>query len=475
MKNFRLALSLLKGSALLFTAASCSSDQNVLDFVSPYDVRTTPVQLHLRVAGTRAEGDLSTDEENDLRSVNLYVFDADEKLDTIISNKEVTNRSVLGIELSSAGTKTIYAISAGALFTPEDEIAKSAFEATVFDTEVSAHLDKIKTDNGFVMTGCSESQQVHTSGSANEIPATNIFNIRMERLVAKTQVDCSEIKAGDFGFNIGDPQFRVCQTNKLMRVVPNGDVVASDNYEDNNPKDGTYDIYYIGDASEYIDASKSGFTADNCKYMSENIVGDPKSGNTTFVIIKVPVTPKKTYTFPEGAESPVGSDVSINTPATFYAVGIVDRVNGMADYTVDSDKNIITFSNKEDAERYKAALNGGESTGNTVSESESVLKVASRSDDEVKVHEFETVEFTSGLAYYRVNIGETKDNVFTPKVERNKFYRISINSIKTLGYHSENLLRPQDPEVDYDKVASTWIDTAFDVKEWVEEDLPTNL
>lgn len=142
----------------------------------------------------------------------------------------------------------------------------------------------------------------------------------------------------------------------------------------------------------------------------------------------------------------------------------MDENNGFEDFVIDPDtKHVITFNSTADVNRYVNALNGGNTLAVTVSESESPIRAAAVSD--VEIRQYQIIHFMSGEAYYRINI---KDADGALKVERNKFYKIAVTSIKNLGAHSEALLRPLNPAVDTDTSASAWIEAVFTVAEWDE-------
>ena len=144
----------------------------------------------------------------------------------------------------------------------------------------------------------------------------------------------------------------------------------------------------------------------------------------------------------------------------------------MADYAVDANtKHILAFKEKTDADRYCNALNGGASSAITVADTETPLSApATRAEEQsdVNVRQFQTVTFDGGNAYYRVNVGDKDKNAKEAKVERNKFYKIQINSLNTLGYHSEDMLRPKNSEQEIDIKSSAWIETTFNVVDWDE-------
>lgn len=209
--------------------------------------------------------------------------------------------------------------------------------------------------------------------------------------------------------------------------------------------------------------------------MSENIVNKPLSGNTTFLSIRYATVPVKYYTFGASDTAPEASDESPVSATTYYAVGIQDKTNGMVDYALDSaTKHILTFKNQEDAQRYMNSLNGGDSSAMTVSQTESPLRAPAVNAEASEAPKFEVITFTDGYVYYRVNIthqdqsgDSSKDKI---KVVRNNFYKVTINSVKSLGYSTDELLRPKNPEAVLDAEGHSWISASISVKDWDEVD-----
>ncbi|MDE6022751.1 MAG: fimbria major subunit, partial [Muribaculaceae bacterium] len=141
--------------------------------------------------------------------------------------------------------------------------------------------------------------------------------------------------------------------------------------------------------------------------------------------------------------------------------------NGLEDFAMDPATGyVITFKSDTDADAYKNALNGGDASAITVSESESALRAPATRASEVTHKEFSTVKFENGRSYYRINIYTDGTEL---KVVRNKFYKITVNSISNLGFHDENLLRPTNPETDPNNASSAWIEAQLSVQPWDEE------
>lgn len=465
MKHFRLASIILSAATLLPMMSSCSSDPNPFGTFVTAEKETTKIRLLLDPASTRATDDMSTDEEKKISKVNVYVFDDADKLEKFEVNLSVSAESPAELEVTP-GKKTIYAISAKSIIDPTIAIGTgiSSFEDTVFQSALS----DIKTSDGFVMVGKSNPQQVLKSANENELPASNVFNIELVRLLAKTQVKMGNVDVSNFGFKIGGlTNYRVCQTCNSMRLKPNGNDVFS-SFE--NHTDGTFEGYEVGKSVDTKLATTGNFTAENCHYISENIVKNPVSGNTTFVIINFPLIPLNFYSYYGTLSSTPNTSTNC---VSFYAVGIVDENNGFEDFAIDpSNKHVIVFNSDKDAQRYADALNGGQTSAITVSESEGAMRAPAAGASDVQVREFQPVLFTGGVVYYRINITDSDGAL---KVERNKFYKIAVNSIKNLGFHNESLLRPKDPNSDPGHSTSAWVESVLTVADWESVDQPVDL
>ncbi len=469
MKIFRLAVSALAFAFLMPSLTSCKSDGNPFDITISSAKKTAAVRVRLSVEETRAD-DLSTDLENKINNVTIHVFDANQKLETTKNVVISGGEAFVNLQVSH-GLKTLYVISEKSNVNPTVGISLTDYENKVFISE----LGNIKTDKGFVMVGKSKEQQVVYAASANELPESNIFEVELVRLVAKTQVKTGNVDGSSFGITFGAATFKTFQHNQRMRVVHNGSDVFDDNattYIDNN-KNGTYDNYSRG-VGEYLSAVKDNFTASGCAYMSENIVSKPISGNTTFIGVCFDTTPAHYYSF-DATDSSV--KIMSETPASgsdYYAVGIHDEANGVIDYALDSStKHIITFKDEGNANQYLNSLASGNASAISKSHQDSPLRVGTVSEDSPSSSPtYKIVKFTGGKSYYRVNIAhrervsDTEKDVF--KVMRNRFYKVSINSVKSLGFNSESGLFPKNPEAKLDAEGYSNIKANITVAPWDE-------
>ncbi len=461
MKIKRLAFLSLAVAALLPSMTSCSSDPNPFDITVSNEKQTATIQLRLNVEETRA-GALSTAEENAIKKLTVHVFDDKHNLETTKSVTLSDGATTVNLEVSH-GLKTLYVVTAKSNVNPEQGTSLFNYEKSTFNSS----LDNIMpAADGFVMVGKSGEQQVMMTSSQDNLPQSNVFDITLKRLVAKAQVKATGIDGTSFGIAFGDASFRAVQLNERMRVLHNGEDVHSLYVDSNN--NGTYDGYSMGNET-YLNAVSDDFKAEGCSYLSENIVTKPLSGNTTFLSIRFQTTPLKYYTFTDSSLQVSSDSPTANT--TYYAVGITDLTNGLVDYALDANtKHILTFKTQEDAVRYTNSLNNGDAATITVSQTERPMMVAPAIRKAAEGSSaFEVIEFKNGLAYYRVNIAHLEDSgdskVNKYKVVRNKFYKVNVNSVSSLGFSSEALLRPSKPDAVLNAESHGWISANISVAE----------
>lgn len=464
MKTLRLTALSLAVAALLPSLTSCKSDDSPFNWTITSEKNDATIQLRLNVEETRA-GEMSTAAENVIKKITVLVFDEKEKLELNKSVDVTAGANTVSLEVSP-GLKTIYAVAVKSNVNPTLGMSITDYENKTFIST----LDNLKTTDGFVMVGKSNEQQVMLSASEVDLPSSNIFDIKLVRLVAKAQVKSVGVNGSSFGINFGDASFKVSQICERMRVVHNGSDVL-DSYADEN-KNGTYDYYNLRENENYLNAVTD-FTADGCEYMPENIVAKPLSGNTTFLSVRYATTPEKYYTYNSTTSKVETLSDTPTASTTYYAVGIQDKASGLVDYALDnSTKHVIAFKNMTDAQNYMNSLNNGDASAFTVSQSDAPMKISSRADETGNPLQFEVITFTNGYVYYRVNIAHQEtsgdSNKTTIKVVRNKFYKVNINSVMSLGFSAEALLRPSDPAAKLDAQGHSWISANISIADWEE-------
>lgn len=447
-------------SLLAGAFASCSSDPNPVSYINLNEGETAYVSIDLSVAATRTDADqYATDDETKISKVSLYIFDAKDNLESIHENQSLTGNKILKIETTS-GMKTIYAVAAGSISgVTEGETTLSDFE----NTQLSSTLDKLKTKDGFLMIGKSAKQKVFMSSTEETMPSSNTFSITLTRLAAKAQVVLGTdfyTSAKSLGFTASATNFAVRQTANKMQLTSNS---TKDIFNFSSNTKGTYDDYTYKPNEEFTEC-KDG----NYQYMAENIVTSPVTGNTTFACIQISLTPQKLYTYDNQTLSSTDNSSS-NNSNDFYVVGLVDEESGFYDYVVDGDYNhVICFSSIDDAQNYCTALNGNQISGTTVLESSEPLSKPAFTRANSESSQFKVLTFTNSQVYYRVNIKKT-DNSSDDKyrIDRNTFYKITLNKLNTLGVPAEANLCPTNPDTQLElPQSSSWLDATFEVKAW---------
>ncbi len=458
-------------AALVPSVTSCSSDRNPFEKEIPTTVKNAVIQLRLNVEDTRA-GENSTAEEKAIKKLTIHVFNDKQLLEATKTATIGDGVNTVNIEVSH-GLKTLYVVSAQSNVNPAVSTHISDYENSTFNSS----LDNIKTENGFVMVGKSKEQYVRANQSLEDLPSSNIFDIKLVRLVAKAQVKASNVDGSAFGIKFEGCSFKPFQLNERMIVLHNGSDVL-DTYEDKN-NNGTYDYYTLG-VGDYLAAVTDDFKAEGCAYLSENIVNKPLSGNTTFLSVRFATTPNKYYTF-DSTDSSL--KITEETPApstTYYAVGIHDRKNGIVDYVLDhANKHVVTFKDKSDAENYMNSLNSQASPANKMAQNKGphyASDVTEGSDNSLK---YEVMTFEGGNAYYRINISHEETSgdktVNKVKVKRNNFYKVNINSVSGLGFSKDSSLCPTNPETELDSEGNSFISVMITVADWDEVKQEENL
>ena len=365
--------------------------------------------------------------------------------DVAVSNGKV-------IIQASPGRKTIYAVTAGELFTPVQDMTLDNFESEIFDST----LPQLKKDDGFVMAGKTEIGAIQNSSSPLNIPESNRFTINLERLVAKVQVKADGLTLpSELGFaNLIETSFKVFQTNDEMRLVSDGTPVRTSFADEASPA-GTYDTYtFDNQASAYLPVQTKSFQPDGCQYMSENIVAEPKSGNTTFVCVRLRAVPTELYVMGGNNIPNPEPNYNFSNPPTFYVYALMSPDGNIVDFYRGSKREIICIADKQSADQYKASH---PELGN-----------------EVSGYSYKLLCYENATVYYRINIADDSAADLSSKyrILRNRFYKIQLNSLSRLGAPSESMLAPADAgaSLEGETSAGSWADATFNVTKWSEVD-----
>lgn len=419
--------------ALWLAAASCASDPNPIDLPMPAQQENAQAFINLSFdvndsQETRAGELESTVSEKDISKVALYIFDADGKLESVVSDKTVVNGQLSETMSVSTGVKTIYAIAYVAdLELPSYEMSSPSiqdFKKITF----SSSLDKIAKENGFVMIG--ESQKL------NMVKGSNDVAIDMTRVAAKAQVKVSgELKLGDVAFS--NLQFKVLQSSKEMSV--GGEVnFAVDGESENGANPHLTPAGESGTGYIQGIAKDSNFTAEGCGYMAENPFASSVTGDATFVSVRMKATPAEVYNASKEKES-----FNSGGDGTFYAVGKYNSETAVTSY----------------------ALNGGEMM---LFGDDTEARTYCENYDPKGANGYQVITFANGWVYYRVNIKHGEEY----KVLRNTFYKVSVSEVLAFGSNKEVV--PTDASTPLD-ITSSSLGVKFSVADWNGENLDVKL
>lgn len=427
--------------------SGCSSDHNPAINI---DVNGADayIKLDLSVAATRA----TDDDEEALKVVDIYIFDADESLEQTETLRATDEGGLSKPIETTSGYKTIYAVAGmddDLRFDsePTQGMSITDFEAMLFDSRAEA----LENDNGLLMLGKSNPTQIIKSTSSS-IPSTNVMHIILVRVMAKASVaikdEAEEINA--IGMKFSEPNFCIMQNSLKTRVV--SDIAAGVEHSKTEGK-ATYSNFSELTAPD----SETNAYRSTSRYMAENITATHVSGNTTFLSISFRAIPTVTYTFSESGNLNSSNVSDASAISDYYAVGMEIPAQGTVDYAC-TGKVPYCFQTEADADRYAAKLNSDQGLTDATASYKSIL-------------------ISDCRVYYRVNIvtpADMADTYGSHSVVRNKHYKISIGTVNKLGSNREDLLFPTDADAPLE-LTSAFLSTTFEVAPWDDIDQPVDL
>lgn len=522
-------------SAAAFCMTSCSND-NDLDPTAKQEVvshegEETYMSLRLTL-GNRA----SRADEGDANAYAQEEWISDPQLILIFNNGVLEQYDFYHLTSGAdenpyrtqpiktiVGEKTIYAIQGTDGFDIESELkVGSTTIKSLEDIFFNAFKENDKTgvlvpnnySNPLLMFGKSVAKDV-VKCTKEEAADKNLYPVVLYRASAKAQVlfDTSRFQAESENVNehlvamFSDARFMIAQSAKKMYVGqthyyyqneydPNPTFATTGRFTQCGEKSegsGTYSNYFGVDEPYDMSNLKetvTSFTVNKnasdyrnyTDYMAENFCEHPVTGNTTFALIQLTVTPDEDswYKLPdepvqvEGMGS-IPSDENRNGN-DFYVIARRNTKDANYIFLTDENYDIIYFKN-QDIARYYMKLNN-----------------ISEYNEYDKLDGYDVLCYTNGAAYYRVNIQnnpaiDVYDENFTDEmgnpqevtteeftaikadrlrekynVQRNSFYQITIKSIKNLGAHEPGGVVPTDPDTPLEP--EYWLVTEIRVAPW---------
>ena len=381
-------------------------------------------------------------EETKIHDLYIYIFNGGvlETKGQIILNADNKGTSALA---TTTGTKTIYAVAnynntKGDIGSLQSDFEKQLIAAT-----------DIAEENGFFMAGKTEATLTKRTEEEAKQEA-NLIQISVARGAAKVQMQ--------FGTNVpvkpvvnatvANAKFTLAQQNSQMYLAkltagefsPKG---KTDEQKDTD-NDGTYDhLTKLPTTDNELKWINAGTTYQNTyvtsKYLAENVNQTPTTGNTSYVLVSLQVTPQAKA---DAAGTVTNGGFTAGT--TFYVLAKKEATSGKITFAL-KDNQILYFGQEIDATTYKNAQ-GGLAT-------------------------YEVLEYTNGISYYRLNIRDIRETTLTKKyaVNRNHYYKVNITEISNLGFNTAAGTIPTDPTTPLE--TQTHISADITIEAWTVVDM----
>lgn len=380
-------------------------------------------------------------EETKISDLYIYIFNGGvlETKGQITLNTDNKGTTALA---TTTGTKTIYAVPN---YNAKGDIGSLQSD---FEKQLIAATD-IAEENGFFMAGKTEATLTEKT-QEQAIEDANLIKISVARGAAKVQMQ--------FGTNVpvkpvvnasvAEAKFSLAQQNSQMYLAkltagefsPKGKTAE----QKDDDQDGTYDHLTKLPQADAIKWT-AGLTAydnafANSQYLAENVNQTPTTGNTSYVLVSLQVTPQAKA---DGTGNVIATPLTPGT--TFYVLAKKEVSSGKITFASKDDK-ILYFEQETDATTYKNA-------------------------QQVDLATYEVLAYTNGISYYRLNIRDIRENDLTKKyaVNRNHYYKVNITEISNLGFNTAAGTIPTDPTTPLE--TQTFISADITIEAWTVVDM----
>ena len=380
-------------------------------------------------------------EETKISDLYIYIFNGGvlETKGQITLNTDNKGTTALA---TTTGTKTIYAVPN---YNAKGDIGSLQSD---FEKQLIAATD-IAEENGFFMAGKTEATLTEKT-QEQAIEDANLIKISVARGAAKVQMQ--------FGTNVpvkpvvnasvAEAKFSLAQQNSQMYLAkltagefsPKGKTAE----QKDDDQDGTYDHLTKLPQADAIKWT-AGLTAydnafANSQYLAENVNQTPTTGNTSYVLVSLQVTPQAKA---DGTGNVIATPLTPGT--TFYVLAKKEVSSGKITFASKDDK-ILYFEQETDATTYKNA-------------------------QQVDLATYEVLAYTNGISYYRLNIRDIRENDLTKKyaVNRNHYYKVNITEISNLGFNTAAGTIPTDPTTPLE--TQTYISADITIEAWTVVDM----
>lgn len=378
-------------------------------------------------------------EETKISHLYIYIFNGGvlETKGQIILN--VNNKGTTALA-TTTGTKTIYAVpnydAKGAIGSLQSDFEKQLIAAT-----------DIAEENGFFMAGKKEAtltEQDEDAAIANPIAITVARGAAKVQMQFGTNVPVKSV----VNAKVANAKFTLAQQNTQMYLAkliagefsPKGETAKQTDAD----QDGTYDhLMKLPSTDDELKWINAGQTYQNTyatsKYLAENVNETPTTGNTSYVLVCLQVTPQATA---DATGNVTATPLTPNT--TFYVLAKKDATSGKITFATKDDK-ILYFEQNADATTYKGT--------------------------QVDLNDYEVLEYTNGISYYRLNIRDIRKTALTEKyaVNRNHYYKVNITEISNLGFNTATGTIPTNPTTPLE--TQTYISADITIETWTVVDM----
>ncbi len=420
MKNKIMLLGLVSMAA--FAIAGCNKETGD----TPESGVKTFASFSITVSNPATRADVNAvDEETGINSVGIYIFsnEALESQGTISINNQ--NKGTTTVS-TTTGPKRIYAVA------NKTVAANTGMSQADFENQLlSAGATDIATSGQFLMVGSTDATLVRRT-QEEAIQNANLVPINVTRAAAKVQMQYKSTTrvAENVDATVSNVQYDLGQRNTQMYLVRNNYEVTPNGTKTEQTdadSDGTYDhlAKFQESTLSLVNAVETfNHTFANSRYLGENVNDTPVTGNSSFVVIKLKVTPNS------GASA----------DGSFWVVAKSDASKGTVEYASETGK--IKYFNAEGAAQAHLTTNQTLLTGYTVQ------------------------KFDKGFAWYRLNLRDVAktDTKERYAVLRNHYYKVNVTEIFGLGFNTPEAIIPKDPDTPLE--TSTYVSAEITIEDW---------
>lgn len=380
-------------------------------------------------------------EETKISDLYIYIFNGG-----VLETKgqitlDINNKGTTALA-TTTGTKTIYAVpnynAKGDIGSLQSDFEKQLIDAT-----------DIAKENGFFMAGKTEATLTEKT-QEQAIEDANLIKISVARGAAKVQMqfEANVPVKPVVNATVAEAKFTLAQQNSQTYLAKLVDGVSpkgkkAEQLDDDN--DGTYDhlmkLPTTDDELKWIDARTTyQNTYATSKYLAENVNQTPTTGNTSYVLVSLQVTPQAKA---DGTGAVIATPLMPGT--TFYVLAKKEPTSGKITFAL-KDNQILYFEQETDATAYKTAQG-------TI------------------LNDYEVLTYTNGISYYRLNIRDIRKTALTEKyaVNRNHYYKVNITEISNLGFNTAAGTIPTEPTTPLE--TQTYISADITIKAWTVVDM----